>query len=618
MGVTADQVDVILRAQTAQYQADLKSADKTFTAVAANATRSAAQVNAAASNLNTGNIAAQFQDIGVTAAMGMNPLIIALQQGTQLSAVMNESMQRGVSPAKALGGAFLQILNPISLATIAAVALGAALLQAFSSVLPETIEANEAISKHRQELEGIVSGYSAAEEAVEAYFNVAERLASGIATAQTTEQFAQLEVATESFRQEMERIAGDGLFAKFGSDAIRTMQELAGQFSRGEITAEEFYLALEDTRKELNLLEQAGAAIPGSTAAMISAWQQGALQAIAFGNAINNLVAASHALAGLAGDADLQNILDLDAYLADQERVNAMTAEELALHREIGRIKKEAGEFGITDERAAELAQQTLAAEERRAQIKREMAAGGKAESAAIKELDAVKELIATLEYEQSILGMSAEQQAVANALREAGAAATEQQKARIEELVIATMEEEAAIQRTEEAMRKFQSMATSAITGFIGDLQEGKSAAEALSNMFNNLAEQLIQIAAQNLISAAFGGIFGGGGGGGFLSSIFGGARASGGPVSGGKSYLVGERGPELFTPSSAGSITPNHALGGGAAQVSLTVQASEYFDARVERVAGPVAVRTAASAVGQYDSNLQSRIAEKDARYG
>jgi hypothetical protein len=26
-----------------------------------------------------------------------------------------------------------------------------------------------------------------------------------------------------------------------------------------------------------------------------------------------------------------------------------------------------------------------------------------------------------------------------------------------------------------------------------------------------------------------------------------------------------VGERGPELFTPGTSGSITPNHALGGG-----------------------------------------------------
>jgi phage-related protein len=43
-----------------------------------------------------------------------------------------------------------------------------------------------------------------------------------------------------------------------------------------------------------------------------------------------------------------------------------------------------------------------------------------------------------------------------------------------------------------------------------------------------------------------------------------YGGARANGGHVDLGKSYLVGERGPELFTPSSAGNITPNNELGG------------------------------------------------------
>lgn len=36
-------------------------------------------------------------------------------------------------------------------------------------------------------------------------------------------------------------------------------------------------------------------------------------------------------------------------------------------------------------------------------------------------------------------------------------------------------------------------------------------------------------------------------------------GARAEGGPVRGGGSYLVGENGPEIFTPRSSGNITPN-----------------------------------------------------------
>ena len=48
-------------------------------------------------------------------------------------------------------------------------------------------------------------------------------------------------------------------------------------------------------------------------------------------------------------------------------------------------------------------------------------------------------------------------------------------------------------------------------------------------------------------------------------------GARASGGPVMGGGSYLVGERGPELFTPGTSGNITPNSAMGGANITVNV-----------------------------------------------
>ena len=54
-----------------------------------------------------------------------------------------------------------------------------------------------------------------------------------------------------------------------------------------------------------------------------------------------------------------------------------------------------------------------------------------------------------------------------------------------------------------------------------------------------------------------------------------FRGAKAAGGPVRGGSGYLVGERGPELFTPGVSGMITPNHALG-GSTNVVVNVDAS------------------------------------------
>ena len=45
------------------------------------------------------------------------------------------------------------------------------------------------------------------------------------------------------------------------------------------------------------------------------------------------------------------------------------------------------------------------------------------------------------------------------------------------------------------------------------------------------------------------------------FLSGF----RAHGGPVSAGGRFMVGERGPEIFTPQTAGTIIPNDAIGGG-----------------------------------------------------
>jgi TP901 family phage tail tape measure protein len=55
---------------------------------------------------------------------------------------------------------------------------------------------------------------------------------------------------------------------------------------------------------------------------------------------------------------------------------------------------------------------------------------------------------------------------------------------------------------------------------------------------------------------------------GGGALSAVggfFGGGRAAGGPVSSGRTYLVGERGPELLTMGGSGYVTPNSASGIG-----------------------------------------------------
>jgi hypothetical protein len=56
-------------------------------------------------------------------------------------------------------------------------------------------------------------------------------------------------------------------------------------------------------------------------------------------------------------------------------------------------------------------------------------------------------------------------------------------------------------------------------------------------------------------------------------IQKLFGGGRAMGGPVNAGTTYMVGERGPELFMPNASGTIIPNNKLSGGGTVINLTV---------------------------------------------
>lgn len=77
-----------------------------------------------------------------------------------------------------------------------------------------------------------------------------------------------------------------------------------------------------------------------------------------------------------------------------------------------------------------------------------------------------------------------------------------------------------------------------------------------------------------------------------------FKGARASGGPVLGRRSYLVGEKGPEIFTPASSGRVTANDKIGGmGGGRIQVVP--SPYFDLVVDNrataIVAPAAGRAA-----------------------
>jgi hypothetical protein len=101
-------------------------------------------------------------------------------------------------------------------------------------------------------------------------------------------------------------------------------------------------------------------------------------------------------------------------------------------------------------------------------------------------------------------------------------------------------------------------------------------------------------------------GGLFGGGGG--LFGSLLGGLGsilgfANGGRPPLGRVSVVGERGPELFVPDSAGTVVPNHLIGrnlgsggggGGSSVVQIQVVEGQMFEVRTRQISGEVSVQT------------------------
>jgi phage-related minor tail protein len=125
-----------------------------------------------------------------------------------------------------------------------------------------------------------------------------------------------------------------------------------------------------------------------------------------------------------------------------------------------------------------------------------------------------------------------------------------------------------------EEAWKRVNQTITSSVTSGIKGLIKGTA---TWADLLNNVADKFLEIA---LNQAIYGNILGqmGKAGGGKTGGILGFLGfADGGRPPVGKPSIVGEKGPELFVPSSSGKIVPNHELGGGGSvNVTVNVDAS------------------------------------------
>lgn len=160
----------------------------------------------------------------------------------------------------------------------------------------------------------------------------------------------------------------------------------------------------------------------------------------------------------------------------------------------------------------------------------------------------------------------------------------------------------EARMQRLDDAANQF---AEDFGNIFVNSVANGTNAIDALKNAFKNA---LIKMAADALIINPLKQLFSPKGGN-LFGAFFGGFFADGGNPPMGKVSVVGEQGPELFIPKSAGTIVPNHKIGGsGKIQIINqttgridSVQQQTMSDGRVrmiirEELPGGVAAQVAA----------------------
>ena len=115
-------------------------------------------------------------------------------------------------------------------------------------------------------------------------------------------------------------------------------------------------------------------------------------------------------------------------------------------------------------------------------------------------------------------------------------------------------------------------SIKTGVVDSLTAAVEGTKSLAEVASDTLRSLANILLKFGLQTFLGG-----LGGGDPNNIFTKLFGGGRASGGTVKAGTSYLVGERGPELFTPGRSGSIAPNNAMGGSNIVVNVDASGSQ-----------------------------------------
>ncbi|TPL06732.1 phage tail tape-measure protein [Mesorhizobium sp. B2-4-11] len=549
-------------------------------------------------------LAAQFQDIGVTAAAGMSPAIIGLQQGAQIAGQMEMAMAGGASAVSVLGNAFKSLLSPVTfmaigLTTLAAAGLqmvnwpkaAAAALNALADVLqtiaPYAVGAAAALALLYAP--AIFAGLAALSEAILGVTARLAGLAIGFALANPAAAFVigitAAVAAANIFRDELTQIFGVDIVG-VAKDAVNwVIGAFVGGFQAikavwGELpaalgdivysTAQAVVTGIESMVQSAvdalnNLTNKAALALEKIGHPMSpEAYNSLIIGPVSFGRIANPNPGAAAGALGSVKDA-FNGAMDTD-YVGGGMGIIAKGASAAT-----GKLKELADWMGKVDEKGKKKS-------------------GGKTEAEKYSDIvDGADRRIASLQAEYDALGMTdmaaaklAYETDLLNEAQRKGITLSATQKAELSDLAGRMAALEIATKNAKEAM----AFAKDITKGFVDDLRSGleqgkgfwQSFGNAALNVLDKITDKLLDDVLDAIFKVSSAGSSGGGGFWGILGSLFG--------LGGGNDVNLPATGPiPISRPFASGGFTG----AGGKYEPAGVVHKGEYvFSAAATRAIG------------------------------
>lgn len=473
------------------------------------------------------NLTSQLNDIGVQLAGGQSPFQVMLQQGTQIGQLYAQTGGGIKNFGSILAGAAMSAVSPFNLLTFALIGLGGYAIQYFEKVMSGGEDSDKVIKEHNELIQNVAKSWGDAVPAIQAY---AEQV-------QSLKDISDLKGAAEIInKQTVDDAISNISDVKIAFSDLTSQLHAAGEedqvIQNLETAMNDFNKAAQagkDTTAESKAVQDAlAAAINSSGIPAISAFaNMFDVLSIAAASAAKNVASVNAQVANATKGLSMEQVAHGSTFndngttrnrddvvpQGDIPTPGANPLRNLSLDHDDLYGKPKRGGGGRKAKGADSYKDEVTSIQDRTKALQ-----AGTAAQAAINPL--VNDFGFALEKAKT------EQALLADA-QKSGLTITPQLREQISALADTYAQASAQskeLAKSQEDIRKqaeeWASLEKDTFKGFLSDLKDGKSGAEALSNALNKVADKLLDMAVDSLFSTNGSA----GGGSGIFSSIFGG----------------------------------------------------------------------------------------------